>query len=154
MDAENRALCYFYRNPPAESGVKPISYAKIAEIVVMPGRGENGEDVHPSQGAVFKAVQEWGRVRAKRVRKKGWRKTSGAEDKRIVQTFKQVRKPLGKKVTARTVRLKLPTKLREKICDRTVRRRLAKKGIKPKKKLRNSNRGPAWMKRRRLWCIH
>ena len=118
----------------------------------MPGRGENGEDVHPSPNVVFKAVKEWGKAREKRGRKRGWRKISGAEDKSIVKTCKQVRKPLGKKVTSKTVRLKLPKKLREKICDRTMRHRLAAVGIKPKRKLRNSNRGPAWMKRRKLWC--
>ena len=152
MDPENRALCYFYRNPPVDSGVKRISYAKIAKMVVMPGRGENGEDVHPSPQAVCQAVQQWGKERATRGRKKGWRKTSRAEDKSILHTFKEVRKPLGKKVKANMVRSKLPVPLRKKVSVRTVRRRLAEAGVKPKKKKRNSNRGPAWMKRRKLWC--
>lgn len=152
MDAENRAVCYFYRNPPVDSGMKRLSYAKIARIVVMPGRGENGADEHPSPQAVCNVVKQWGKERAKRGRKTGWRKTSNAEDKRILHTFKEVRKPLGKKVKAEMVRSKLPGRLRQQISARTVRRRLVEAGIQPKKKLRNSNRWPAWKKRRKLWC--
>ena len=44
MDDKNRALCFFYRNPP--NGAKRLTYAEIAEIV----RNEDGG--HPSEGAV------------------------------------------------------------------------------------------------------
>ena len=101
---------------------------------------------------MYEAVKQWGKERATRGRKTGWRKTSRAEDKSILSTFKEVRKPLGKKVKSEMVRSTLPVRLRQKISARTVRRRLAEAAIKPKKKLRNSNRGPAWMKRRKIWC--
>ena len=33
MDAKTRALCYFYRHPPRNSGVKPVSYRKIPKLL-------------------------------------------------------------------------------------------------------------------------
>ena len=152
MDPENQALCYFYRNPPAASGSKPLPYRKIAPLVFLKERDEDGELVHPSCAAVFKCVQQWTKERKKRGRQKGWRNTTRADDQQILKTFRKVRKPLGKKVYARFVRAALPKAVRTKVCVRTVRQRLAEKGIKPERKLRKSNYGPAWRKRRNLWC--
>ena len=120
MDPENRALCYFYRNPPAASGLKPLPYQKIATLVLLKDRDEDGELVHPSCGAVYKCVQQWTKERKKRVRKKGWRKTTKADDHQILKTFRKVRNPLGKKVYARFVRAALPKAVRQKVCVRTV----------------------------------
>jgi len=81
MDALTRALCYWYRHPPANSGVEPAPYETIA--------GEVGFSV----GAVYKAVQSFNAPKQKRGRKKGWRKTTKSEDKVIMSTFHKVRPP-------------------------------------------------------------
>ena len=104
------------------------------------------------RGRVHKCVQQWARERKKRGRQTGWRKTTKAEDKQIHTCFQVVRKPLGKRVYARHVKVGLPPALKAKLSVRTVRRRLAEKGVKPERKLRKANRGPAWRRRRRLWC--
>jgi len=49
MVAVNRALCLFYRNPPA--GTKPLSYAKIALKV------KNKDGNNPTTGAY--AILSW-----------------------------------------------------------------------------------------------
>ena len=59
-------------------------------------------------------------------RPKGWRATTKAEDKEIVKAFKKVRPP-GHGVSARKVRSALPKKLKKKVRERTVIRRLADK---------------------------
>ena len=152
MDAENRALCYFYRHQPPQSGVQPLSYRDICPLVYLTEKDAFGEPKHPSVAAVFKCVKQWARERKKRGRQAGWRKTTKAEDKQIHTCFQEVRKPLGKRVYARHVKAGLPPALKAKISVRTVRRRLAEKGVKPERKLRKANRGPAWRRRRRLWC--
>ena len=70
MDAENKALCYFYRHPPPGSGVLPSSYGKIADVVVK------RDGARPSVGGVFKAVMEFQKARKVRGRRIGWRKMS------------------------------------------------------------------------------
>ena len=152
MDAENRALCYFYRHPPPQSGVQPLSYRDICPLVYLKEKDAFGEPQHPSVAAVFKCVKQWARERKKRGRQTGWRKTTKAEDKQIHTCFQVVRKPLGKRIYARHVKVGLPPALKAKVSVRTVRRRLAEKGIKPERKLRKANRGPAWQRRLRLWC--
>ena len=97
MDAENRALCYFYRHPPPQSGVQPLSYRDICPLVYLTEKDAFGEPKHPSVAAVFKCVKQWARERKKRGRQAGWRKTTKAEDKQIHTCFQEVRKPLGKK---------------------------------------------------------
>ena len=70
-------------------------------------------------------------------RPKGSRVTTRDEDKQIIQAFKKVRPP-GAGVVARQIRAALPRSLKRKVGERTVIRRLADKGIKPKKKLSKS----------------
>ena len=36
MDAATQALCFFYRNPPPESGVKPQAYKAIPKLIHQP----------------------------------------------------------------------------------------------------------------------
>ena len=50
MDAANRALCYFYRHPPPDSGVRPSSFEKITYMVVKQ------DGVRPSVGGVFRKL--------------------------------------------------------------------------------------------------
>ena len=127
MDANNCALCYFYRHPPPGSDAKPMKYADIADIVVK----KDGE--HPSVGGVHKAVKEFMEVKQTRGRKTGWRKTSKAEDAAILAAFHKCRPP-GHGVVSREVSAALSRTLRQKVCQRTIRNRLKDKGYVPQKK--------------------
>ena len=125
MDADNRALCYYYRNPPKTWKVKPLAYRKIARLVV-----KKDKRTHPTPQAVCKVVKSWRVVRAKRGRKVGWRKTPNAENSLILRTFHKVRPP-GCGVSSTEVDDALPKDLSQKICKRTIRNRLADKGFVP-----------------------
>ena len=135
MNADTRALCYVYRNPPPAWRVKRLSYAKIASIVFM----KDGI-THPTPQAVFKCVKEWRRERKQRGRKKGWRKTTKAEDTSVLKTFLKVRPP-GYGVVSRQVQDSLPRDLRLKICKRTIRNRLKEKGYIPEEKVGKQDPG-------------
>ena len=131
MNAENRALCYYYRHPPPGCGIPPVTkWAQLARLV-----WNTDGKTHPSRNAVRKCVRNWRRQKGKRGRKVGWRKTTVAEDRQIVKTFKRVRLPLGSEVTSRDVAVGLSKKLRSKVCSRTIRNRLADKGYVPERKL-------------------
>ena len=56
--------------------------------------------------------------------------------------------PAGHGVDARVVHKALPSKIKKKICKRTVIRRLAEKGYRPEKKINKSDPGPALAKKR------
>ena len=131
MNAENRALCFFYRNPPPGSSIaKPLKWTAIAKMVWnADGR------THPTPDAVRKCVLGWRSVRKARGRKKGWRKTTQAEGKQIIASFHRARRPLGSKVTSRDVAVGLSPQLRAKVTRRTIRNRLAEVGFKPETKL-------------------
>ena len=90
MSPENRALCYFYRNPPPGSNRAPLRWAAIASLVW----NVDGE-THPTPSAVRKCVLGWQRERQRRGRKKGTRKTTTCEDKIIKQCFHKARRPFG-----------------------------------------------------------
>ena len=90
MNAENRALCYFYRHPPKGSGVQPVKkWAQIARLVW----NADGK-THPTPNAVKYCVLNWKQVNKKRGRKNGWRKTTKQEDKKILATFQKARQPM------------------------------------------------------------
>ena len=91
MDPATQALCFFYRNPPAESGVKPQPYKAIAKLIKQP-------KINTSR--LKMAVHRFMVKKAPRGRKAGWRKTTVAEDNLIVSTFYKVRQPLGVLVEA------------------------------------------------------
>ena len=131
MNAENRALCYFYRFPPKDSGVRPLSFPKIAQIV----RKQDG--TCPTAEGVRLGVRDFHREKFQRGRKQGWRKTSAADDKVLMKTFHKVR-PAGAGVVARDVDDALPARLQGKLCLKTIRSRLAEQGYKPEKKLEKS----------------
>ena len=86
MDARLQALCYFYRHPPAGSGVKPQPYSEIAKLVKRP---------HMPVGTIRQSVRRFMASRKVRGRKSGWRKTTPAEDTKLIAAFRKVRKPLG-----------------------------------------------------------
>ena len=124
MDSDNRALCYWYRHPPAKSGVEALSYRAISRIVVK----RDGE--HPSAAAVHKAVVEWRRAKTERGRKRGWRKTTPEEDKVIMRTFHKLRPP-GHGIDSQELHRALPRALQQKVSARTLRNRLKEKGCAP-----------------------
>ena len=132
MDAKNRALCFFYRHPP--NGAIKLTYTEIAEIV----RNEDGE--HPTEGAVRQCVLKFHEPKAKRGRKAGYRKTSKAEDKLVLQTVRKLRPP-GHGVDSRKVHAGLPKKLRDKLSRRAVIRRLAEQRYVPTKKVQKTDPG-------------
>lgn len=123
MNHTTNALCYWYRNPPPNSGVKPVPFRKIPALVVAAGKPR------PTQAAVFKAVKKFHTKKSKRGRKVGYRKTSVTEDKAILKSFHAVRKPLGSRVVARDVWNNLKQDLYRKICKRTVAERLRERGV-------------------------
>ena len=81
------------------------------------------------------------------VGKKGWRKTSKAEDKVIMTKFHKIRPP-GHYVDSRKLRKALPSQLRKKIGRRTIIRRLAEKKLTPQMKVNKQDPGPKLAMRR------
>ena len=99
------------------------------------------------QGAVHYAAATYKQVKDKLGRPVGSRKTTKAEDKKLLATFHKLRPP-GHGVVARAVHKALPKKFKNKISKRTVIRRLAEKGFKPQKKMQKTDPGPALAKKR------
>ena len=143
MDLANRALCYAYRNPPA--GVEKTALKDIVKLV----KKKNGS--RPTIGAVFEAAKNFMKVDGPVGRPLDSKKTTKAEDRKLMQTFKKLRPP-GAGVDARAVHKALPKKIKLKISQRTVIRRLADKGFKPEKKINKSDPGPALALKRVAWC--
>ena len=79
MNPNEKALCYAYRNLP--KGTKKMSYNDIAKIVGV------------KEGSVRECVATFLDDKAKRGRKKGWRKTTKAEDRVIMTKFHKVSPP-------------------------------------------------------------
>ena len=99
---------------------------------------KNGE--HPSKMAVFVAVRDCRAQKAKRGRKAGWTKITRDEDKVIMTAFHKARPP-GFGVESRDAWMVLPHRLRDKICLRTVRKRLKAKGFVHQRKVQKSDPG-------------
>ena len=139
MDDKNKALCFFYRNPP--NGGKKKTFTDIKKLV------KKTDGVSPSISAIHEAVRTFHDEKEKVGRKEGWRKTTKEEDRAIMKTFHENRPP-GHGVVARKIHKNLPTKVRRKIGKKTVIRRLAEKGYAPKKKIQKTDLGPTTMKKR------
>ena len=134
MSPENRALCYYYRNPPPGCDHKPLKWSAISKLV-----WNTDGKTHPEPCSVRKCVLAWQRDRCQRGRKQGWRKTTREEDQQILACFRKARQPLGSAVTARSVAQLLPRAVKSKLCLRTIRRRLAAAGFKAEKKLEKAD---------------
>ena len=145
MDAKTRALCYFYRHPPRNSGVKPVPYRKIPKLLPVRPR--------PTRQQVWTAVRTFHLVQKSRGRKKGFRKTTPAEDRCILRAFHKVREPLGSLVESRDVWNELTPALRSKVCLRTVRNRLREKGYAMDEKRAGDDMGEQWRRKRVLFCV-
>ena len=143
MDPATQALCFFYRNPPRGSGVKPQPYKKIPQLIKQP---------RMEIGRIKMAVKHFGKKKKKRGRKVGWRKTTPKEDKEILAVFKRIRQPLGILVEASDVWKALSPRLRDKITIRTVSNRLRAKGYKMEEKLAGDDKGEKWRKTRMAFC--
>ena len=130
MDDQNKALCYAYRNPPP--GKEKLKLWEIQLVV----RNTNGGQV--SEQAISDAANNFHDEREKRGRKVGWKKTTKAEDKIVMQAFHKLRPP-GCGVDSREVHKVLPLGLKKKIVRRIIRQRLAAKGYTPQEKLEKSD---------------
>ena len=97
MTPEDKALAFYYRNPPDDSNVPPQKFTRIATLL-----GKNH-----TVSAVKWAVKNFRVEKGQRGRKTGWRKTTKDEDKAIMAAFHKARKPLGSAVEARDVWLLL-----------------------------------------------
>ena len=139
MDDANRAMCYALRNPPA--GHKRVACKDIAGMV------KKTDGSHPTPQAVSTAAKQFKQEKEQRGRRVGDKKTTAAEDREILKKFKVLRPP-GHAIDSRKLHRALPVALRRKISRRTVVRRLADKGIKPRTKIRKSDHDVALCKRR------
>ena len=113
MDMRNRALCYSLRKPPP--GGKKVKIADIIKkkmVVKTDGRA-------PSPGAISEAAETYLDPKEKVGRKVGSRKTSKADDKQILTTFKTQR-PDGHGVDSRVVHAALPKKVKKKAVSRNT----------------------------------
>ena len=103
MEPAMQALCYYYRHPPPNSGVKPQPFRAIPALIQRP---------RMKISRVKMAVARFMKKKAVRGRKAGWRKTTASEDAAIFAAFKRVRQPLGILVEARDVWKALHPQLR------------------------------------------
>ena len=87
----------------------------------------------------------------KRGRKRGQRATTKEEDGAIMKKFKQLR-PAGHYVDGQMVHSSLPCKLQEKVCQRTVVRRLNEKGYYMTEKRSKDDPSEQTKKRRVAFC--
>ena len=143
---KQQALAYYMRNPPRCTKMKPQKYRVICAHLVAPGKPK------PKVSTVHMAVQNFHKERATRGRKVGYRKTTLVEDSAILKAFHKVRQPCGSLVTFSDVWCALPDSLRNKICVKTVKQRLAEKGFGAHDKLTADDKGIAWRKRRLAFC--
>ena len=130
MDMANKAICYAHRNPPP--GCKKTPLSDIRKIV----RNTAGGKV--TLQAISTAARTFHDEKEKRGRKKGWKKTTKAEDKKVLSTFHKLRPP-GCGVDSREVQTALPKKLRMKVGRKTIIRRLAVKGYTAQEKLQKND---------------
>ena len=140
MDVATRALCFALRNPP--KGQKKMALTDIKRMVVKT------DGKKPTLDGINKAAQTFKQKKKIRGRRSGWRKTTKAEDKQVLKAFHKVRPP-GHGVDSRKIHSALPKKVKKKIGKRTVRRRLAEKGLKPKTKLRNNDFSVTLLRKRK-----
>lgn len=126
MDFANRSKCWVLRNPP--KGHAKMKFKDIAKLV----RKTDGK--RPKLGSIADAAKNFNATKGAVGRPEGSRKTTEAEDRKILATLKKIRPP-GHYVDSRKIHRALPTILKKKISRRTVTRRVAEKGYKPQKKM-------------------
>ena len=92
-------------------------------------------------------------VKKSRGWKKGFRKTTPAEDRCILRAFYKVRQPLESLVESRDVWNELTPAVRSKVCLRTVRNRLRDKGYAMEEKRAGDDMGEQWRRKRVLFSL-
>ena len=145
MDLANKALCHAYRHPAKNQKKAKLSDMIKQKLVVKT------DGTAPTPGAISEAVREFKEPKQKRGMKKGWQKTTKAENKKVMEVFKKLRPP-GCGVDSRDIHDHLPRNLRAKICRRTVISRLADKGYTAQKKLTKNDPSKALCQRRLEFC--
>ena len=105
MDEATRALCYAHRHPLP--GVKKTKLEDLQKLL----KKKDGST--PSISAIAEAAESFTQPKLKRGRKKGWRKTTKAEDKKLMVVFHKARPP-GCGIDSRELHKKLPKNLRAK----------------------------------------
>ena len=112
--------------------MRPQPYKDIPELIQLP---------QTPVSTIRTVVERLRLPRQVRGRKPGWRKTTPAEDAKILACFRKVRRPLGSLVESRDVWKALPATLRDEVTARTVANRLREKGYKMKDKLVGDDHG-------------
>ena len=139
MSEAHRELCFILRNPP--KGVKKTKLKDIKKLV----RDEKGGRV--TLAAISVAARTFKKPKSPVGRPLGSRKTSKAEDRKILQVFKKLRPP-GHGVDSREVHDALPRKLAMKVTRKTVISRLGDKGYKARAKLQKNDYNETQRKKR------
>ena len=139
MDVANRALCFALRNPPL--GVAKRKFCDIVKLV------KKTDGSRPSIGAVSEAASTFGQEKEQVGRPLGSKKTTKAEDAKILSTVKAVRPP-GHGADSRKIHAASPKALKVKVTCRTVRGRLAEKGVTPQSKLSKQDFSESQLKKR------
>lgn len=145
MDLANRALCYAYRNP-----VKGVKKTPLKTIITHKLVRKTDGSV-PSEGAISKAAKDFMEEKEQRGRPTGTRNTTKAEDRVIMQKFRELRPP-GAYIDSRILHDNLPRKIARKITRRTVLSRLEDMGYTPQTKLGKTDLGPKQCAARWKWC--
>ena len=105
----------------------------------------------PTLPAISLAAATYKQEKGQRGRPLGSRKTTKQEDRQIITTFHKKRPP-GYGVDSEMVHSALPAQLRRNVSRKTVIRRLADKGLTPKKKRNKSDPNEQLKKRRLQFC--
>lgn len=145
MDLRNRALCRALRFPGPGSKPTPLKTIVAKKLV------RKTDGTVPNEGSISYAAKTFLKEKGPVGRRIGSRKTTKAEDRRLMANFKQLRPP-GSYVDSRIVHSSLPKKTRVKICRRTVLNRLAEKGFTAQRKLSKTDLGRKLCAKRFAWC--
>ena len=137
MDDANRAKCWALRN-------QKVKYTEIQKLV------RKTDGTRPKIGSIAEAAKNYGKEKGAVGRPEGSRKTTKAEDRKILNIFHKLRPP-GHYVDSRKVHRALPKKLRGKIGRETVITRLAEKGYKPQEKMNKQAFAEAQVRKRLLF---
>ena len=100
----------------------------------MRKRCKKPDGSRPRVGAVSEAASAFGQEAQQAGRPLGPKKTTKAEDAKVLSTFKAVRSP-SHGVDSRKIHTALPKALKVRVTRRTVRRRLIEKGVTQQSKL-------------------
>ena len=145
MDSANRALCYALRNPGKGLKKTPLKDIRKQKLV------RKTDGTIPTEGAISYAAKTYKDEKEKVGRKPGSRKTSKAEDRKLMEKFHELRPP-GAYIDSRILHTNLPATIKNKIGRKTVLNRLAEKGATMMQKLSKTDLGRKASGARLKWC--